>query len=179
MAARPDLPPIHYVDGEFVSTRDVPFSPSLDELIADIRSGQAPNLGRFCGYCCTPLGADSQRCATCDTRIDDVPPRSKIPRPLAAVYTRKRKIEARIIHSAAWLGIALGTGIGSGLILALPSWTKIVGVIFLLAGSFYIASYFGNVLAQNYAYRRGFKAFAQRWQEYLRARASGAAEDDA
>ena len=65
------------------------------------------------------------------------------------------------------------------MILVLPNWTKIFAVIFLVVGSFYIASYMGNVLAQNYAYRRGLRTFAARWQEYQRALEAGEVNNDA
>ena len=179
MSVRAELPPIRYDEGEFVATREVPFSAALDKLIAEVRQGNAPNLGRFCGYCATPLTPAAERCPTCATETEAVAPREKIPRPLAAVYKRKRKVEARIIHGAAWLGITIGAAISVGLILVLPSWTKVFAVIFLIVGSFYIASYMGNVLAQNYAYRRGLRTFAGRWQEYQRALKAGEVTDDA
>ena len=104
VSARAELPLIRYDEGEFVATREVPFSAALDKLIAEVRQGNAPNLGRFCGYCATPLTPAAERCPTCTTETETVAPREKIPRPLAAVYTRKRKVEARIIHSAAGWG---------------------------------------------------------------------------
>lgn len=179
MTARAESPQIRIEDGAFIPTRDVPFSPALDELIAAIRDGKAPNLGRFCGYCCAPLGDRRERCETCGTDVQETPPRTKISRALAAVYTRKRKQEARIIHGAAWLGILIGAAISVGLIMALPGWTKVFAVIFLIAGSYYLASYLGNVLAQNYAYRAGLRLFARRWQEYLRGRETGTIDDEA
>ena len=178
MSARLPPPPVRYEEGRFVATREVPFSTALDELIAEVREGNAPNLGRFCGYCSTPLTPQDGVCPTCATETAALAPREKIPRPLAAVYTRKRKVEARIIHSAAWLGITIGAAISIGLILVLPGWTKIFAVIFLVAGSYYLASYMGNVLAQDFAYRRGLRTFAARWQEYRRALATGEVSDD-
>lgn len=179
MTAHPESHRIRIEDGEFLPTRDIPFSPALDELIAAIRAGKAPNLGRFCGYCCAPLGDRRERCETCGTEVGESAPRDKISRALAAVYTGKRKQEARIIHGAAWLGILIGTAISVGLIVALPGWTKVFAVIFLIAGSYYLASYLGNVLAQNYAYRAGLRLFARRWQEYLRGRETGTVDDEA
>ena len=47
--------PAVLVDGEFIPSPEIPFSDTLDELIAEIRAGRAPNLGRFCGFCSTPI----------------------------------------------------------------------------------------------------------------------------
>ena len=86
----------------------MPFSETLDELIAEVRAGNAPNLGRFCGYCYTPLEPQGSVCSTCATSVTQTPPREKISRTLAKTYTAKRKREARYVHGAAWLGITIG-----------------------------------------------------------------------
>ena len=174
--AAPPEPTI--VDGEFVPTHDVPFSEALDQMIAEVRAGNAPNLGRFCGYCYTPLDQGRDICPTCTTTVDAVPARDKISRTLAQVYTAKRKREGRYVHGAAWAGILFGAAVSVGLIIVLPDWTKVFAVLFLIVGSYYIASYLGNVAIQDYAYRRGLQQFSVAWQEFLELRARGAAEDD-
>jgi hypothetical protein len=173
-----DAPEPTIVDGEFVPSRDLPFSDSLDLMIAEIRAGNAPNLGRFCGYCYTPLDAKRRACPTCETRIDDVPPREKIARTVAQVYTAKRKREGRYVHGAAWAGILFGAAVSVGLIAVLPGWTKVFAILFLIAGSYYIASYLGNVAVQNYAYRRGLQQFSVAWQEFLALRDDRATDED-
>ena len=165
------------VDGEFVPTRDVPFSLALDELIAQIRAGEAPNLGRFCGYCCTPLGSGAQSCPTCGTEVRELATREKISRPLAEIYTAKRKREGRWVHSAAWAGLILGTIISVGLIIVLPNWTKVFAIIFMILGSYLIATYLGNYWVQDRAFRAGLRFFAAGW-EYSAERDRGALDDD-
>lgn len=172
------VPEPRIVDGKFVATHDVPFSLTLDSMIAEVRAGNAPNLGRFCGYCSTPLEHGTAVCPTCDTTTDEHPTRDKIPRSLGEIYTAKRKSEARYIHSAAWFGLLFGTAVSVVLIMVLPGWTKVFAILFLILGSYYIASYLGNVLIQNYAYRNGLKLFAERWQEYERQRALDNLDDD-
>lgn len=167
-----------FEDGEFVPTRDVPFSESLDEMIAEVRSGNAPNLGRFCGYCYTPLESKRKLCPTCGTSVQDMPTREKISRTLAHVYTAKRKREARYVHGAAWTGILFGAAVSVGLIIVLPGWTKVFAILFLIVGSYYIASYLGNVAVQDYAYRRGLQQFSIAWQEFLELRTAGVVDED-
>ncbi len=183
MTAQAEVPPAaipepKIVDGRFIPTRDVPFSESLDALIAEIRAGNAPNLGHFCAYCCTPLHDAGSACPTCGASPLETPPRAKISQPLAEIYTAKRKKEARYVHSAAWLGLLLGAGISMALIVVLPSWTKFLAIAFLILGSYYLASYLGNVLVQDYAYRNGLRLFAQRWHDYVLTRERGAVDDD-
>lgn len=165
-------------DGEFVPTYEVPFSEALDEMIAEVRAGNAPNLGRFCGYCYTPLDSKRERCPTCGTSARETPTREKIARTLAQVYTAKRKREARYVHSAAWAGILFGAAVSVGLIVVLPGWTKVFAILFLIVGSYCIASYLGNVAVQNYAYRRGLEQFSTAWQEFLALRAAGAVDEE-
>lgn len=168
---------LHIVDGVFMPAREIPFSAPLDALIAKIREAQAPNLGSFCGYCCSPLG-DTLVCSICGSSVRDYKPREKVSRELAQIYHAKRRREARFVHGAAWLGITLGVAISTVLILVLPAWTKVFGVLFLIFGSYYIASYLGNVAIQNYAYRSGLRLFAKRWHEYIATRRRGALNDD-
>ena len=171
------IPDPQIVDGIFTPVRELPFSAPLDALIAQIREAQAPNLGSFCGYCCSPLG-NNPVCAICGSSVHDYNPRDKVSRELAQIYHAKRRREARFVHGAAWLGITLGVAISTVLILVLPGWTKVFGVLFLIFGSYYIASYFGNVAIQDYAYRSGLRLFAERWHEYIATRRSGALNDD-
>ena len=160
-----------YVDGEFVPSRDVPFSTELDELIAEIRAGNAPNLGRFCGYCCAPLGAEqpgqTQHCGICDVSTAQTPTVDKIDRDLAQIYVAKRKREGLYVHAAAWTGILLATGLSILMILLLPGWTKAFAIAFLVLGGYFMGVFFGNVLVQGFAYRAGLRMFAKRWTEWL------------
>ena len=167
MAAAPPQP--RFEGGEFVPSRDVPFSRDLDELIHEIRAGEAPNIGRFCGYCCAPLG-QTRRCGICGEPASRTAPLDKIDRDLAQIYVAKRKREALFVHSGAWAGILLATGLSIALIILLPSWTKIFAILTLVIGGYFAGVFFGNVLAQTPAYRSGLALFARRWAEYAAAR---------
>ena len=158
-----------FEQGEFVPSREVPFSSDLDRLIHEIRSGEAPNIGRFCGYCCAPLGKRSD-CEVCGEHTTSTAPLDKIDRELAQIYVAKRKREALFVHSGAWLGILLATGVSIGLIMVLPSWTKAFAILTLVLGGYFAGVFFGNVLAQMPAYRSGLKLFAIRWGEYVAGR---------
>ena len=69
----------------------------------------------------------------------------------------------------------LGT---TGLILVLPGWTKVFAIIFMILGSYMIATYLGNYLIQERAFRSGLRFFAAGWQEYSAERDRGALDDD-
>lgn len=164
-SATSSIPEPAYRDGEFVPTRDVPFSSELDEMIAEIRAGNAPNIGRFCGYCCAPIG-ELESCAVCGETTERTPAVDKIDRDLAQIYQAKRKREGLYVHLAAWTGILLATAVSILMILFLPGWTKVFAIIFLVLGGYFAGVFFGNVLIQGYAYRAGLKMFARRWAEW-------------
>ncbi len=156
------VPEPTYRDGDFVPTRQVPFSSELDELIAEIRAGNAPNIGRFCGYCSAPLG-QLDSCAVCGETTDRTPSVDKIDRDLAQMYHAKRKREGLYVHLAAWTGILLATGLAILMILFLPGLTKIFAIIVLVLGGYFAGVFFGNVLIQGFAYRAGLRMFAHSW----------------
>lgn len=167
MASAPAQPTFR--DGEFVPSREVPFSRELDELIHEIRAGDAPNIGRFCGYCCAPLGRAS-RCEVCGETAAQTEPLDKIDRDLAQIYVAKRKREALFVHCGAWTGILLATALSVLLIVFLPGWTKVFAIMTLVLGGYFAGVFFGNVLAQMPAYRSGLNLFARRWSEYAASR---------
>ena len=161
-----------FVDGEFQPSRAVPFSRELDELIHEIRAGEAPNIGRFCGYCCAPLGRMSS-CEVCGESASRTAPLEKIDRELAQIYVAKRKREAWYVHGFTWTGILLMTGLAVLLMVVLPGWTKIFANMTLVLGGYFARVFFGNVLAQTPAYRSGLRLFARRWSEFAAARELG------
>ena len=161
----PAVPEPRFRDGDFIPTREVPFSTELDELIAEIRAGNAPNIGRFCGYCSAPLG-ELDACGVCGETVDRTPAADKIDRDLAQIYQAKRKREGLYVHLAAWSGILLATALSILMILLLPGWTKVFAVIFLVLGGYFAGVFFGNVLIQGFAYRAGLKMFARRWTQW-------------
>ena len=84
------------------------FSPRLDELMAAMIKGTAPNVGRFCGYCYTPLGKKREECRHCGTSTSDYAPVEKLPMEFGALYRRMRKRESLIVNSFAFAGLGLG-----------------------------------------------------------------------
>ncbi len=162
MARAATVPEPTFDNGQFVPTHEVPFSSELDELIAEIRAGRAPNLGRFCGYCSAPLGQE-ESCGVCSETTEHTPAVDKIDRELAQIYVAKRKREGLYVHLAAWTGILLATGLSILMILLLPGWTKVFAIIVLVLGGYFAGVFFGNVLVQGFAYRAGLRMFAKRW----------------
>ena len=55
------------------------FSERLEEQLVAVTRGEAPNAGRFCGHCYTPLGAETERCPHCDTATRERGPVASVP----------------------------------------------------------------------------------------------------
>lgn len=88
---------------------DIPvFSERLDTLMAAMLDGEAPNVGRFCGYCYTPLGKKADTCAHCARTTSDYEPVAKLPPEVIDLYRRMRKRESLVVNSFAFAGLGLG-----------------------------------------------------------------------
>jgi len=88
---------------------DIPvFSERLDTLMAAMLDGEAPNVGRFCGYCYTPLGKKGDVCAHCGRSTSAYEPVAKLPPEVIDLYRRMRKRESLVVNSFAFAGLGLG-----------------------------------------------------------------------
>ena len=98
-----------------------------------------------------------------------------IPRMLGANARIEADPDTRLMQPVAVHGIQV---VSTGLIVILPDWTKVFAILFLIVGSYYLASYLGNVAIQDYAYRRGLRQFSIAWQDFLALRAEGATDEE-
>jgi len=97
------------VSGTAQARPDIPvFSERLDTLMAAMLEGEAPNVGRFCGYCYSPLGKKADACPHCGRTTADYEPVAKIPADFFELYKRMRKRESRIVNTFAFAGLGLG-----------------------------------------------------------------------
>ena len=92
------------------------FSPRLNEIMALMIGGQIPNVGRFCGYCYTPLGKDDAACGHCGRSRGEYAPVAKIPSDFFVLYRNMRRRESLIVNSFAYAGLALALVVFIGLV---------------------------------------------------------------
>ena len=73
-------------------------SERLIALMDDVLKGQAPNAGRFCGYCYHPVTAARQAgegpCPHCGRTAGDRPEVTRVPPELFAMYRARRARDA-------------------------------------------------------------------------------------
>ncbi len=149
------------------------FSPRLDELLQEIDAGRAPNGGRFCGYCYTPLARDRQACPHCGYTTAEWPPVGNIPRQVFDLFDRMRRREGYVVHSLAAVGILLAFALSFVLFYRLPHmpWLILDGVVLIaltLTLPKLTGGWLGDELGAAWAQRR----LASEWQEFEAGRAA-------
>ena len=156
---------------------DIPvFSPRLDELMAAMISGQAPNVGRFCGYCYTPLGKRAEVCPHCATATADYAPVAKLPMEFGALYRRMRKRESLIVNSFAFAGLGLGVLLFIVLVAVAvyvfnqSLWWLAFATLVLMVGGRVFAGVLGGWIGDNIGYSYAHKKLVAEWHEYAEQR---------
>ncbi len=162
--------------------QDIPvFSPRLDELMAAMLKGDVPNVGRFCGYCYTPLGKNAAGCLHCARRVSDYSPLLKIPTELFDLYRRMRKRESLIVNSFAFAGLGLGLLMFMALVaLAVyrfdqSLWMLILATAVLIVGGRIFAGVLGGWIGDQIGFDYAHKKLVLEWREFERARDEQAA----
>ncbi len=147
------------------------FSPRLQELMAEILAGRAPNAGRFCGACFHPLAGGEASCPHCGMGVGQVPPAERIPWEVVDMFRAQRWREALAVRGMAYAGLA------GGIVLALLPiafwgvqwWTALL--LFLILGVAYIgAANLANTLGDALGYRWGRAVLRRRWQRFAGVR---------
>ncbi len=157
--------------------QDIPvFSPRLDELMGAMIKGEAPNVGRFCGYCYTPLGKKREECAHCGTSVGEYAPVAKLPMEFGALYRRMRKRESLIVNSFAFAGLGLGVLLFVVLVAVAvyvfhqSLWWLAFATLVLMVGGRVFAGILGGWIGDNVGYSYAHRKLITEWHEYERGR---------
>jgi hypothetical protein len=155
------------------------FSKRLDEVLGMMIKGDAPNAGRFCGHCYTPLGKKAQMCPHCAHETSDETTLAKVPAEVIAMYRRMRKRESLIVNSFAFAGLFLGVLLFGALVAVAVyqmdgSWIMLtVALVALLVGGRIFAGILGGWIGDDIGYRSAHKKLVAEWQDYARERDRG------
>ncbi|HZP56819.1 MAG TPA: hypothetical protein VFC53_04605 [Dehalococcoidia bacterium] len=160
------------------------FSQRLDELMAAMLKGEAPNVGRFCGYCYTPLGRHADACAHCARTTADVQPVAKIPAGVFDLYRRMRRRESLIVNSFAYLGLAIALLLFILLVAVAvyrfdaSLWMMALATAVLIIGGRIFAGILGGWIGDSIGYDFAQRRLAEEWADYERERAQESAARD-
>lgn len=139
--------------------------------MADILAGNAPNAGRFCGYCYSPLVAETNPCDHCGHDHRHWPLATRIPDEVLAIYRAQRSREGWVVRTIAYGGLIAGIVLGLlPIAFSDAAWWGIVA-FFLILGFFYLAAAnLANSLGDALAYRWGQRLVERRWQDFVAER---------
>lgn len=153
--------------------RDIPiFSERLDELMAAMIKGDAPNAGRFCGYCYTPLAKKADVCPHCTTSTASRGPVAKIPSDFFPLYQRMRKRESLIVNSFAFAGLTLALVLFIALVAVTvyqfdaSVWGLAGATAVLLVGGRIFAGILGGWIGDAIGYDYAHKRLVLEWHAY-------------
>ena len=156
---------------------DIPvFSKRLDELMASMLAGETPNVGRFCGYCYTPMSKKASECPHCDRTTSAYEPVAKIPLDFFELYKRMRKREALIVNSFAFGGLGLGLVLFILLValavyrLHQSLWALAGATAVLIIGGRVFAGILGGWIGDSIGYDYAHRKLVDEWHEYEHAR---------
>jgi hypothetical protein len=165
------------VTGTVESPGDIPvFSERLDTLMSAMLDGEAPNVGRFCGYCYTPLGKKADVCAHCARTTSDYEPVAKLPPEVIDLYRRMRKREGLIVNSFAFAGLGLGLILFILLVAVAvyrfdqSLWMLAGATAVLIVGGRIFAGILGGWIGDSIGYDFAHKRLVEEWRAFERER---------
>lgn len=154
------------------------FSPRLDEIIAAMVKGDIPNVGRFCGYCYTPVAKRAESCAHCARPVAESGTVDRLPAGLLDLYRRMRKRESLIVNSFAFAGLALGlllfiVLVGVAVYRFDQSLWMLAGAtaVFIVGGRVF-AGILGGWIGDNLGYDYAHRKLVEEWRLYERERST-------
>jgi hypothetical protein len=147
------------------------FSPRLDEVLAEMIRGRAPNRGHFCGNCYTPLAEERRVCPHCSAATSGRPPVEQVPAEVIAMFRALRRRESMVVNSFAFLGLFLGVALFLGLFLLSDAlWWRIVDIVILVVASRLFAAILGGGLGDEVGYRFARRRLAREWRAFAETR---------
>jgi len=159
-------------EGEAPEAGETPvFSERLTAVLEAYVAGEAPNAGRFCGHCYSPIARERAECLHCGRSVKARSPVGFVPSEVLQMFQRLRRRESLVVNSFAYLGLALAVLIfivafvvtfslsGNVWLLALDTLLLFV-VARVLAGL--LGGWLGDELGHRYAQRK----LAEEWQAF-------------
>lgn len=158
---------------------DLPiFSERLTSVLEEYIAGKAPNVGRFCGFCYTPMDPQRMHCLHCRKSVADYAPADRFPRELLEMFRRVRRRESLVVNGFAYLGLFLGVVLFIGIFYAIFTLGGGVGwyvfdIVFLFVAARVLAGLIGGFVGDELGFRYARRKLAEEWQAYETEREAG------
>ena len=151
------------------------FSERLTSVLDAIFEGKAPNAGRFCGNCYTPIDAQRTRCPHCDQDVERRPPVEKVPREVLAMFRQLRRRESLVVNGFAYVGLFSGVATFIGVFYVLFTvgagvWWYVFDIALLFVLSRVLAGLLGGYIGDEVGYRYARRKLAADWAAYAAER---------
>ena len=151
---------------------DVPvFSERLSAVLDGIFKGEAPNAGRFCGHCYTPIDPERTQCAHCGRLVGERAPVERVPDEVLELFRRMRRRESLVVNSFAYAGLLLGVLVFILIFYVLfvtdaNVWWYVIDIVLLFVLSRVLAGLLGGVVGDDVGFRYARRKLAEEWREY-------------
>jgi len=153
------------------------FSQPLEDHIVAVSRGLAPNAGRFCGHCYTPIARDTEMCPHCreDVRTGRRPV-DAVPSEMLEVLRVQRAIESKWVNGFAYLGILIAAVTGIAIVLAVPFfrdsliWATVFYGAYLLVMSRVLPAILGGYFGDRMGYEKARAKTVEAWAGWIAAR---------
>jgi len=155
---------------------DIAILDALQPRMEQIIFAKLPNLGRLCGYCYAHLSPDEGTCHVCTRDIAAVGTVTAVPRPVLRAYYAKRRREAWLVNTFAYVGMFLGVAISGLLVYLLSGWWRFTAVFTLTIGSWYLANVLGGIFGGRIGYNWGRNVRNQMWARWVAEREASGGE---
>ena len=154
---------------------DLPvFSERLSTILDDMVRGEAPNAGRFCGHCYTPIDPSRVECAHCGQPVEKRPPVQRVPDEVLLMFARKRRRESLVVNSFAYAGLLLAVVIFIVAFSFIFFYTTgnrffilmVVNIVLLFVLSRVLAGLLGGFIGDEVGFRYARGKLAEEWATY-------------
>ena len=157
------------------------FSEALEDHLVAVSRGAAPNTGRFCGNCYTPISRDTVRCPHCAEVADATGQTGRaavnaVPDPIRDALLRQRAIESKWVNGFAYLGILIAATTGIAIVLSVPFfrdsliWATVFYGAYLLIGSRVLPAILGGYYGDRIGYEKARIETRAAWAEWQATR---------
>jgi len=153
-------------------TAGVPvFSERLTDVLDAIFDGQAPNRGRFCGYCFTPIGEERERCLHCENHVSEIAPVQSVPDEILAMYKQLRRRESLVVNGFAYAGLILGVAVFIAVfyvlfIMGADVWWYVADIVLVFVLARVLAGLLGGYIGDEVGYNYARRKLAEDWAAY-------------
>ena len=157
------------------------FSERLTDVLDTIFKGEAPNAGRFCGYCFTPVDLERTHCMHCGEAVERHPPVERVPKEVLEMFRQLRRRESLVVNGFAYLGLALAVLIFTAVFyviftLEVSVWWYAADTLLLFVLARGLAGLIGGWIGDEVGFRYARRKLAEDWQAYEAEHNGGAGD---